>query len=292
MRVLNFGSLNIDNVFRVKDFVRPGETLAAASFSRGAGGKGGNQSIALARAGVTVCHAGKIGPDGVFLRDNLQQNGVDVSLVEVSADDFTGSAMIQVTQSGENAIILYGGANLNISSKLVEKAFENFSAGDILLIQNEINMLKEIMEKAFRRGMKIFFNPAPMDDSVLKLPLELVDTFIVNEIEGAMLAQSPTDVAACLREKFTASSVLMTLGSRGAVYWEKGKKEEIFVPAEKVEKVVDTTSAGDTFTGFFIAGLLKNKTPEEAMKLAAKAASFCVARPGAADSIPFLSQIS
>ena len=291
MNVLNFGSLNIDNVFNVKDFVRPGETLSARSFFRGAGGKGLNQSIALARAGVSVFHAGKIGPDGIFLREKLQDNGVDVSLVLTAPEEFTGSAMIQVSASGENSIILFGGANQNISAAQIQSAFEGFSCEDVLLIQNEINSLDLIMEKAAQKGMKIFFNPAPMDEKVFSLPLELVDTFIVNEIEAAMLAGCEENASQALRAKYPASNILMTLGAQGAVYLAKESRDELFVPAEKVENVVDTTSAGDTFTGYFISGILAGSSPEEAMKLAARASAFCVSRPGAADSIPLISQL-
>jgi ribokinase len=291
MKVLNFGSLNIDNVFSVSHFVRPGETLASGAFSRGAGGKGLNQSIALARAGVQVFHAGKIGPDGLFLTELLAQNGADVSLVEVSPEEFTGSAMIQVSESGENCIILYGGANQSISEENIKNAFEKFSVGDILLIQNEINNLDAIMRRAAEKGMKIFFNPAPMMESVFTLPLELVDTFIVNEIEGQMLARQCGDVMSGLRANYPGANILMTLGSRGAVYREKGTDEIHAFAAEKVEHVVDTTAAGDTFTGFFLAGLIGQKTVFESLKLAGKAAAYCIARPGAADSIPYYSDI-
>jgi ribokinase len=291
MKVLNFGSLNIDNVFSVSHFVRPGETLASGAFSRGAGGKGLNQSIALARAGVQVFHAGKIGPDGLFLTELLAQNGADVSLVEVSDNEFTGSAMIQVSGSGENCIILYGGANQSISEENIKNAFEKFSAGDILLIQNEINNLDAIMRRAAEKGMKIFFNPAPMTESVFTLPLELVDTFIVNEIEGQMLARQCGDVMSGLRANYPGANILMTLGSRGAVYREKGTDEIHAFAAEKVKHVVDTTAAGDTFTGFFLAGLIGQKTVFESLKLAGKAAAYCIARPGAADSIPHYSDI-
>jgi len=286
MRVLNFGSLNIDNVFAVQEFVRPGETLAAKSFSRGAGGKGLNQSIALARAGVSVSHAGKIGPDGIFLKETLSADGVDVSFVDVSPNEFTGSAMIQVSSSGENCIILYGGANQNISRSQIERAFETFSSEDILLIQNEINSLDLIMHKAAEKGMRIFFNPAPMTDNVFELPLNLVDTFIVNEIEGAMLARSEDDVLQVLRQKYSNSNILLTLGSRGAFYLAKGEVKPVFSPACKVEKVVDTTAAGDTFTGYFISGIIRGLSPADALLLASQAAALCISAPGASSSLP------
>ena len=286
MRVLNFGSLNIDNVFSVQEFVRPGETLAAKSFSRGAGGKGLNQSIALARAGVSVFHAGKIGPDGIFLKETLSSDGVDVSFVDVADDEFTGSAMIQVSSSGENCIVLYGGANQNISREQIDRVFEGFSSEDILLIQNEINSLDLIMNKASEKGMRIFFNPAPMAGNVFDLPLNSVDTFIVNEIEGAMLARSEDDVLDILHQKYPDSHILLTLGSRGAFYLAKGECSPIFSPACHVEKVIDTTAAGDTFTGYFISGIIRGLSPSDALSLAAQAAALCISSPGASSSIP------
>ena len=286
MRVLNFGSLNIDNVFSIREFVRPGETLAAKSFSRGSGGKGLNQSIALARAGVPVSHAGKIGPDGVFLKEALAADGVDVSLVDVADDEFTGSAMIQVSASGENCIILYGGANQNISPEQIERAFESFSSEDILLIQNEINSLDLIMRKATEKSMRIFFNPAPMADNVFELPLQFVDTFIVNEIEGTMLARSENDVLLSIRRMYPHANILLTLGSRGALYLANGEAEPIFSPACNVEKVVDTTAAGDTFSGYFIAGIIRGMSPADALLLASQAAALCISSPGTSSSIP------
>lgn len=272
MKVLNFGSLNIDLVYRVRDFVRPGETIAARSFSRFAGGKGLNQSLALARAGARVLHAGMVGADGGFLLELLRENGVDCSLVAVDDDTPTGHAVIQVADSGENSIVLYSGANHRITDALIDRAMEAAEPGDILLLQNEISCITTIMLRAEERGLRIFFNPAPMTKSVGAYPIEFVDTLIVNETEWEALAGmfSPFKV-----------NVLQTLGARGAVYNRK-----IIVPAERVENVVDTTAAGDTFIGYFIAGLLEGRDVESAMKTATRASAWCIQRAGAAPSIP------
>ena len=278
MKVLNFGSLNIDFVYRVRDFVRPGETLAASGFARFAGGKGLNQSIALARAGARVVHAGAIGTDGGFLVDLLRGNGVDCSLVEVVGDTPTGHAIIQVADSGENAIVLYPGANHRISPDLIDRALAATAPGDILLLQNEISGIAGIMRRAHERKLRIFFNPAPMTGAVAEYPLELVDTLIVNETEQAALS-------AC-RPALTCH-VLKTLGAKGAVY-----DDGIFVPAQRVENVVDTTAAGDTFIGYFIAESLAGKDVESAMKIATEASAWCVRHAGAEPSIPRRSDLA
>ena len=273
MKVLNFGSLNIDMVYRVRNFVRPGETIPALNFSRFAGGKGLNQSLALARAGAPVTHAGAVGGDGGFLLDLLRASGVDCRAVQVERDTPSGHAVIQVADSGENAIVLFPGANHRISGESIDRAMELCSPGDILLLQNEISEIPRIMRAAAERGMRIFMNPAPMTDEVADYPLELLDTLIVNETEAERLAgKFPRGV-----------NVLRTLGARGAVY-----NDEISVPARRVDKVVDTTAAGDTFIGYFISGLLRGMDAEAAMRLAAAASAYCIRHAGAAPSIPYL----
>ena len=291
MKILNFGSLNIDNVCQVSHFVRPGETLSANSFERFAGGKGLNQSLALARSGVEVFHAGRIGNDGLFLKEILEASGVDCRFLRVAQEELTGCAMIQVSNAGENCIVLYGGANKNISRDDIDAALDGFGAGDILLLQNEINDLDYIIEGAVRRQMRIFFNPAPMGENVLKLDLSLVNTFIVNEVEGADLAGVSAgaeyrDVIAALQKKYPDTNILMTLGAQGAVYAGAGENEVIYSPACKVEKVVDTTAAGDTFIGYFLSALVGEKTIKEALQTASKASAHCIGIKGAANSIP------
>ena len=291
MKILNFGSLNIDHVYKVKTFVKPGETIAALDYSRFPGGKGLNQSIALARAGAPVVHAGKIGADGAFLRDILVQSGVDCSLLLFAKNEPTGHAVIQVSAEGENCIVLFGGANRTISQEQIRSTFLSAAPGDFLLLQNEISAMPEIIRCAADKKMRIFLNPAPMNDAVNKLPLELIDTFIVNEIEAAGLAgvsenPEPESILGSLGKKYQSANVLMTLGAAGAMYLDKNGGKPIFVPASRVEKAVDTTAAGDTFIGYFLAETALGKTAEESMETAAKAAAICVSRPGAAVSIP------
>ncbi len=274
MKVLNFGSLNIDHVYRVAAFVRPGETISALNYAKFAGGKGLNQSIALARAGMHVLHAGRIGTDGLFLKELLVSNGVDCSPLVVSGSEPSGHAVIQVSASGENCIVLFSGANHNISSEQIKAAMTGMTPGDFLLLQNEISGMSEILREAAAHGLRIFFNPAPMNRSVFNYPLELVDTFIVNETEGEALGALP------------GKNVLMTLGAEGARYFPAGGGPAVAVPASPVEKVADTTAAGDTFIGYFLAETAAGASPEQAMRIAAQASALCVSRPGAAASIP------
>jgi len=284
MRVLNFGSLNIDHVCRVPHIVRPGETIAATRCERFAGGKGLNQSIALARAGAPVAHAGRIGADGLFLKELLEGEGVDCSRVAVEENGSSGYAMIQVDDAGENSIVLYGGANRRVTPGFGEEVLADFGPGDILLMQNEISATVEILRLAARRGMRIFLNPAPMDEAVRDFPLDEIDTLIVNETEAEEIGQYfPQQQLRC--------NVLRTLGSRGAVYAGRDGGS-ISVPAAKAERVVDTTGAGDTFIGYFLAALVREASVAEALHEAAQASAIAVSRPGAAASIPRRNELS
>lgn len=283
MQVLNIGSLNIDIVYRVPHIVHPGETLSSFSVSKHSGGKGLNQSVALARAGVKVAHAGAIGDDGMFLKALLEKEGVDCSNIAVMQNEPTGCAIIQVADDGENSIILLHGTNFQVTPEIVRSALEKMPEKSVVLLQNEISSLKECIEIASEMNMRIFFNPSPMDASISELPLESIDTFLVNENEGIELKK-------CAGNRIAGCNVLTTFGSKGAEY--RGSNGEVIrIDAVKAENVVDTTGAGDTFTGYFIASLVQGKTPERAMKTAAAAAAVAVSRHGAAESIPYMKEL-
>ena len=187
MKILSFGSLNIDYVYKVPHFVKKGETLSAKELNVYTGGKGLNQSIALVRAGVETYHAGAIGTDGLFLLDQLKEAGVHTDLVKVLDDVRTGNAIIQNDEEGDNCIVLFGGANQAISKEQVDEVFEQFTDEDYLLIQNEINELPYITEKAKEKGMKIILNPSPMNEKIMQLSLDQIDYFILNEIEVKLI---------------------------------------------------------------------------------------------------------
>lgn len=297
MKILNFGSLNIDYVYQIQEFVKPGETISALGYAKHSGGKGLNQSIALANADMEVYHAGKIGRDGIFLLEQLKNANINCDFVDIDENVSSGHAIIQVSAKGENSIVLFGGSNQTIDNEHVSRAINFMNAGDFLLLQNEISNMTEIINQAAKKQLRIFFNPAPMNEKVLSYPLDKIETFIVNETEGATLAnvESAEDylfILEQLNKKYPKQNILMTLGARGAIYYDVKRQKSEFVEAEKVAKVVDTTAAGDTFIGFFLYGIANNKTSLEAMKLASKASAYCIARSGAAQSIPKLSDLS
>lgn len=292
MKVLCFGSLNIDYTYRVSHFVRQGETLAAESLQVFSGGKGLNQAVALARAGAETWMAGAVGEDGRFLLEELAAAGVRTDHVCVLQQERTGNAIIQNDRTGDNCILLYGGANRAVTEAQVDAVLQHFSAGDWLLLQNEINQLPYIMRQAHARGLKIAFNPSPMETHVLEYPLESVDLFLLNRVEAAQLAG--TDGAdgqallAALRGRFSRAAVVLTLGADGAVYTDGA---ETVQQAAYPVQAVDTTAAGDTFTGFFLAARMRGEGAPRAMELASRAAAIAVTRRGAAPSIPTFAEV-
>jgi ribokinase len=291
MKIINFGSINIDYVYDVNHIVRAGETTESTHFSRFAGGKGLNQSVAIAKAGASVFHAGMIGNEGVFLKQFLEAQKVDTTFVKILDDQASGHAIIQVDETGQNSIILFGGANWKFDKKYIDEVLNQFDEGDILILQNEINAIPHVLEKAKSRGLKVFFNPAPMNREVLNYPLGCVDCFIVNEIEGSELTgeTEPERIISAIVNRYPEASVILTLGENGSMYADS--QRILKVAAEKVD-VVDTTAAGDTFIGYFISEFVKRSDIDVCLKTATKAAAWCVTRRGAADSIPKRSELN
>lgn len=285
MKILNFGSLNVDYIYEVEHFVRPGETISSKSLTLATGGKGLNQSIALSRAGAQVWHAGAIGEaDRVMLKDFLRDSGVNTEFIQLLPEP-SGHAIIQVDAQGGNCIVLYGGANQRIHRDFVDKVLENFGPEDALLLQNEISSIDYIMAKAHDKGMRIYLNPSPANELLNKYPVNYVDTLILNEVEGAQLTgeTEPEDILTALLQKHPGIKVVLTLGEQGSMYADGvlREKQQIFRT-----KVVDTTAAGDTFTGYFIAAEAKGVEIRKALKHASAAAALSVAKLGAAASIP------
>jgi len=289
MEIINFGSINIDHVYTVDHFVRPGETIKSKTYRIFSGGKGANQSIALARAGARVFHAGKIGKDGAWLKEKLHKSGVDTGLIE-TVDVPTGHALIQVNKEGENAIIIHGGANESFSETDIAKVLSHSEEGDCLLLQNEINSLEKILQMSKDKGLTVIFNPAPMTVAVKSYPLEYVDIFIINEVEGeAFTEQSqPNAILDAMQKLYPKSRTVLTLGKEGVIYADSDKR--IKVEALKVE-TIDTTGAGDTFIGYFLAELLRGNEIEKCLQMGIKASALCVTRQGAADSIPKMQEV-
>ncbi len=288
MKVLCFGSLNIDYVYSVDHFVAKGETLASTGLEVFTGGKGLNQSIALAKAGTEVYHAGTIGPDGKFLLAAMEEAGVNTDYVSVLTTARTGNAIIQRDKDGDNGILLYGGTNQLITTEQVDAVLSHFSAGDYLILQNEINQMPYIMEQAHAKGIVIVLNPSPMNEKILALPLKYVNIFMLNEVEAGQILNCGSEVrhaqlAEKLQEQFNGATVVLTLGGEGSICIHENS---MFTQNAFKVSVADTTAAGDTFTGFFIGGLLSGKPVPEAMKEASAAAAIACSRPGAAPSIP------
>ena len=289
MKLLDFGSLNIDHTYQLPHLVRPGETLASDSYHKSEGGKGFNQAVALAKAGQEVYLAGAIGQDGLFLRDYLQELGVHTEHLCV-LDAPTGHAMIQLDTEGQNCIILFGGTNGMITEAMIDEVLADFGAGDYLLLQNEISHVDSILRAAHAKGMHIILNPSPMSPELLTWPLELVEWFILNEIEGADITgkAQPEEMLDELLRRYPACHVVLTLGERGSVYADAAQRiDQSIVTAH----TVDTTAAGDTFTGYFIHALLQGEAIQQALKTAACASAITVSRPGAGRSIPTAAEV-
>lgn len=284
MKVLSFGSYNIDESYEVEHFVRPGETLKALKASRHLGGKGFNQTMALHKAGVTVLPAGAIGEDGQIFLEAMKD--LDLSLLKKISGP-TGHAFIQLCQ-GENSIIINPGANNSITEDQIHRAIATCFPGDYLLIQNEINNLAPLIHEAHLRRMKVVFNAAPMHEDVLSLPLADVDLLIVNETEASMLVDTSDHLIEALQKRFPHKEILLTLGEEGSVYLF----EDVMIKQKSMPtQVVDTTGAGDTYIGFFLAALINGVDIKEAMKQASYASSIAISRFGAAESIPSIKEV-
>jgi len=293
MKILNFGSLNIDNVYSVDHIVGAGETILSTKRQRFVGGKGLNQSIAMARAGLDVFHAGIIGNDGDILIETLNENGVDTSLVK-KENELTGHTFIQVDKDGQNSIVLYGGTNQMITEYYIMEVLDRFEKNDLIILQNEINCLDKIIDIASSKGMIIALNPSPYNEKITKCSLDKVSIFFVNEIEGAEISSENADEPGKIMDWFESALInaelVLTLGEKGAWYADPVRGIRYYQPANDVT-TVDTTAAGDTFTGYFLSSWTKGEKPELCMKRAADAAAISVSRNGAASSIPYENEL-
>ena len=289
MKICSFGSLNIDHIYSVEHIVHAGETIPTLDRSNVCGGKGLNQSIAMAKAGASVYHAGNVGAvDGQLLLTSLQANGVNVSLVS-RQNTANGHAIIQVDAKGENSILLFGGTNKMVTEAQIVHVLSHFEAGDVLVLQNEINMLPQIIRQGHEKGMKIVLNPSPIAGIVETVPLELVDLLFVNEEEACLIGCGATarESAGRLRERYPQMTVICTLGKKGSIVYGK---DETFFPSYNV-KAVDTTGAGDTFLGFYVGSMVKNMSVDECLKCATAAAALSIQKKGASTSIPTLTEV-
>lgn len=295
MKTLCYGSLNIDYTYEVNHFVKKGETLSSQKLSVFAGGKGLNQSIALARAGAEVYHAGAVGQDGSFLIDKLKEAGVHTEFVKVLDDIKTGHAIIQNDLAGDNCILLHGGANQALCREDIDDVIGQFECGDYILLQNEVNELAYIVEKAYQKGMKIVLNPSPMNEMIFDLPLEKIEYLLLNEVEARQILErkggNSIDYEVIMEKLstiFPRAIIVLTLGCEGSLL--RSDNKTVYQPVYRVD-TVDTTAAGDTFTGYFVGSVICGLPFKEAMARASKAAAIAVSRPGASPSIPFVTEV-
>ena len=289
MRVLNIGSMNLDHVYSVDHIVQPGETEASMELQDFLGGKGMNQSVALAKAGVTTYQGGMIGPDGQPFLDACAAFGINSDYIQkVSVP--TGHAIIQRDKNAQNCILLYGGANQCLTEEYVDGVLADFGADDILLLQNEVNMMPYIVDKAYARGMTIALNPSPFNEKLDAVDMGKISIFLLNEVEGGQITglTDPEEIIAKLLEMYPAARIVLTLGGDGAVYADAQQKH--YQPIFKVQ-AVDTTAAGDTFSGYFLAGLCDGMEIPDVLRMSAKASSIAVSRAGAVPSIPYRAEV-
>lgn len=289
MKVLCFGSANLDHVYKVDHFTAPGETQGCLEYGIKCGGKGVNQAIAMALAGNDTYFAGIIGSDGGLLKDALVDKGVCIDYMKIS-DKPTGHAIIEVDQSGQNHILLYGGTNKEIDFEYIDEVLSHFSKGDIVVLQNEINNVPYIIERCYEKEMKIFFNAAPYDTAVQNYPIEKVTWLVVNETEGAALSDEEDyeKILQTLKQKYPHTHILFTMGKEGSRVLTD--KEDVKVEALKVN-AVDTTGAGDTYIGYFVRGIVEEMPLLETAQMATKASAIAVTRFGAVDSIPSYEEV-
>jgi len=289
LKIYNLGSLNIDYVYSVNHFVSAGETLSSDKMKIFPGGKGLNQSVATAKAGTPIIHGGLIGSDGEFLLGILEESGVNIERIRF-VDSSTGHAIIQVDRSGQNCILLYGGTNKMINREYAERFLHDAKKDDILILQNEISGLSAIFEIAHEKQMQIAFNPSPFSDNIKTLPISYVKWWFCNEIEGEALFGSsvPQEIAENFISQYPDSNLILTLGKNGCLL--KNKDFCFTVPIYDA-KVVDTTAAGDTFTGYFISCISKGISVKEALETATKASAITVSRMGASSSIPTMEEV-
>lgn len=289
MKILNFGSINIDEVFSVDHIVRPGETIDSNLFEEKIGGKGLNQSISLAKVTDEVYHAGKLNKKDSYIIDYFENNKVRTNYIR-ETDSSTGHAFIQLDKNGENSIVLYHGANFEIDKNFIDEVLENFSKGDIILLQNEISNLSYIIEKAYEKEMFIVLNPSPINDDLLKIDLNKINMIIMNETEAKDITgkKDLKDIIAKLKKDYQDLKVIITLGKEGSLYFEQ--KQDYDQKAYMV-KAVDSTGAGDTFTGYFVGLMAKGIPIKESLNYASAASAMACKVKGASNSIPDFDQV-
>jgi ribokinase len=283
--VFNLGSINADLFYQVPHLIGPGETLASTEHSRGLGGKGANMSVATSRAAARAVHIGAVGPDGRWAVDRLLEYGVDTRhITEVS--DPTGHAVIMVDPAGENAILLFPGANHAITDTHIANALGEATEDDTFLFQNETSAQVEGATLASAKGMRVVYAAAPFDADAVLAVLPLLDMLVMNAVE----AQQLTEATGIALTDLPVRDIVVTLGGDGCRWLNTDTGADRHFPAIPVTPV-DTTGAGDTFTGFLVAALDRGLPMEQAISLGQQAGAIMVTRHGTADVIPDLKDV-
>ena len=297
-KVTIVGSLNVDTTLRIKRMPLPGETLAAEGKSSAAGGKGANQAVSAARSGAQTAFIGEVGKDnsGQMMLDEMKANGIDVAGIRENDQVGTGTASILLDENGQNSILIYGGANQQLSPTDVEAAKDKITAADFVVAQFETPQAATLraFQLAKANGVTTILNPAPaqkIDPEVLKL----TDLIIPNETESAELTgviitdETSMLISAAKFAQMGVRNLIITVGAKGAFYCTQDGYN--FIPAFKVN-AVDTTAAGDTFIGALSSQLKPDMSNiEKALVYAQRASSLAVQKMGALPSIPTREQI-
>ncbi len=284
MAIYNLGSINADLFYHVPHLPGPGETLAATDMTRGLGGKGANMSVAAARAGAHTAHIGAVGGDGKWAIDRMTEFGVDTRHIAYLSDTPMGQALIYVDDTGENSIVLLHGANFQVPDQTIASALSEASPGDTLLMQNETLHQLETAKMARSLDLYIAYAAAPFDAAAVTAVLPYLDFLILNEIEAAQLEEATGKTP----ETLGVADVIITLGANGARWIQNGTARDF--PAVPVTPV-DTTGAGDTFTGYVLAARDRGLPMEQSIALAMRAGALMVTRQGTADVIPDLKEV-
>ena len=286
-KIVVVGSCNIDITVECDRWAKPGETIFGNRLTVNPGGKGANQAVAAARLGAEGKMVGCIGDDvyGQLVLKALKENNVDSTYVKVLPGENSGTAHITVAEN-DNSIIVIKAANDLVSPALIDEAWDTIKEADIVLLQHEIPAATNayVIEKCFEAGVPVMLNPAP----VAPVPPELLEkvTYLTpNEHEAAILfaGQGKADILGRNQGK-----VIMTLGSKGVAYAEKGQVYN--VPGFKV-KPVDTTGAGDTFNGAFAVARANGKNMYDSISFANAAAALSVQKLGAQGGMPYLNEV-
>lgn len=283
MKILVFGSFNIDRVYKMPRLPGRGETLYCEGFEIHVGGKGLNQALAFAFAGADVTAAGKVGADGRYLTDYLLKNGIDVSDIDFSGE-YTGHTIIETDPQGQNQMILFGGANREITEDYCDRLLEKHRDAELILTQYETSCVEYMLRKAHSLGIKTALNPSPYVDKLRSIDYSCADILILNEYEGkSITGESETENVLKALAGLGCGEIILTLGADGAVYYDG--ETAVSCLAFKVN-AVDTTGAGDTFTGYCLYELLSGAAPGKALLTGCAASAIEVTKYGAAETIP------